>query len=147
MKLYLFTYQFDGITENNGFICYSMDDLLQEAHPFADTAIDLLGDSGIDIEWQNLSGENVEFCNSLKVNTIEELIHFYSQLDDYLKVHKYGFFQVFEYSSLFDLIEDQSVEKWCNEGTNKKIEQLKKQYKKVVLELNDEWAGHFTTYL
>jgi hypothetical protein len=142
MKVYLLTYRFDGITDSNGFIFYSMDNLLQEALPFADTAIDLLGDSGIYIEWQNLSGEEVEFCNSLKVNTTKELIHYYSQLDDYLKVHEYGYFQVFEYTSLFDLIEDQSVEKWCNEGINKKIEQLRKQYRKIVLELNDEWAGY-----
>jgi len=140
MKLYLLTYQFNGIGNSNGMICTSIDELVKDSLPFAEIALDLLGDSGLNCEWTNLSGEDAKFSELLTTKNTNELLAQYSQLDDNLKRSDCGYFQVFEYDTLLDLIQEQSVEEWCNTSLKLKIEQLKKQYREVIFSLNEEWA-------
>ncbi|PKL41996.1 MAG: hypothetical protein CVV41_16225 [Candidatus Riflebacteria bacterium HGW-Riflebacteria-1] len=139
--IYAMTYEINGICGPAGLLDQAREKVIQFAASMARIALDQLGDAVGLIEWQNLSGEEVDPRKQLESQDIEEVVNILEQRSDCLKEQSAGYIDLWEYSNVFDLIAEQGVESWCSSELKDQIAVARKAYFAVVNDIANEWPN------
>lgn len=134
--LYLVAYHLDGITNHGGAICTSRSEAVAFAKSMAETALA----QGVSIdEWYDLEGEEVDPHKALSSDNEDLIVDMIGQVSDALKGSGPDYIDICEYDDLLALIEAQHVIEWCSPATKARIQDFRRAYEELIVDLDREW--------
>lgn len=137
--LYVVTYEIEGICGPGGSVNTSRDEIIRFAKSMAEIALDQMGDDVSFGEWFDLDGNETDPQKLLQSNDLDEVTNIISQISDAMKSQRAGYLDLWEYSDVFQLIEEHEVIAWCSAALKDQITQVRKAYFALVRDLSDEW--------
>jgi hypothetical protein len=88
--------------------------VLALAADIAALALDQMGDAVGLSDWYDLDGNEADPRKLLLTPNADELVNAIEQISDHMKGDKSGYIDLWKYSDVFALIEEQSVEDWSS---------------------------------
>lgn len=138
--LYALTYQLDGVTGHNGALGCSRDEMIQHCKEMTAIAIDHLREHALRAEWFDASGSEAALGELLVCADPNEVLSFCGQVNALLQANGLGFIAFAEYGTLFDLVDEQEVLRWCSAGLRARLIDLRTSYFALVQALSEEWS-------